>query len=369
MLTKTPFLTGFPTLLSGRAKKNNQDVIADEFKLLKESALGDISQQFANEIPAELLQSLSTDKRNRVYNNTVVFWAFLAQTISDDKSCQKAVIKIRQWKAEQNLSIPSSDTGAYCNARERLQILMLQSINQHVYYQLNTELSIDKKWRGFDVYSEDGTCAHMPDTEANQEAYPQSCRVDEGCGFPVARLCGLINLGHGGLPDFSISDFSESEQKGHDQLKDYLSKGDLLIGDRLYSSYEIVSGLKSNQQVEYIGRNHQARKVDFRKGKKISRNQRIVEWTKPQQHPGSCLSEEQWNALPDSFAVRLIRTKGPDRDGKSRTLYVATTLLDHEKFPEEEILSLYAHRWEIEMRFKDIKTTMGMEMLRTKTVV
>ena len=28
---------------------------------------------------------------------------------------------------------------------------------------------------------------------------------------------------------------------------------------------------------------------------------------------------------------------------------------------------LYAHRWDIELRFRDIKTTMGMEMLRTQS--
>ena len=44
-----------------------------------------------------------------------------------------------------------------------------------------------------------------------------------------------------------------------------------------------------------------------------------------------------------------------------------TTLLDPIQYPVEEIGSLYFHRWEIELRFRDIKTTMGMELLRTKS--
>jgi Transposase DDE domain len=36
-------------------------------------------------------------------------------------------------------------------------------------------------------------------------------------------------------------------------------------------------------------------------------------------------------------------------------------------YPAEEIASLYHHRCEIELRFRDIKTTMGMEMLRTQS--
>ena len=44
-----------------------------------------------------------------------------------------------------------------------------------------------------------------------------------------------------------------------------------------------------------------------------------------------------------------------------------TTLLDPVQYPADEVASLYVHRWEIELRFRDIKTTMGMEMLRTKS--
>jgi hypothetical protein len=243
---------------------------------------------------------------------------------------------------------------------------MLKEVNRHIHDQLDKELSVNSLWRGFSVYAEDGTSAHMPDTDANQEKYPQPCTQEEGCGFPIVKLCGLINLGHGGLRDFTTSEIETSEQKGHDQLETHLTKGDLLINDRLYSSYEIIAGLMA-KGVEYIGRNHGSRKIDFRRGKKIAKNQRLVVWKKPRkQRSGSCLSKQEWEDLPATIEMRLIRTKGPDRDGKQRTLYVVTTLLDHIEYPAEEITSLYAHRWEIELRFRDIKTTMGMEMLRTK---
>jgi IS4 transposase len=68
-----------------------------------------------------------------------------------------------------------------------------------------------------------------------------------------------------------------------------------------------------------------------------------------------------------TMELRIIRSKGPDREGKQRVRYVVTTLLDPVKYPAEEVASLYHHRWEIEVRFRDIKTTLGMEMLRTKS--
>jgi hypothetical protein len=367
MLTKTPFLTGFSTLLCGSAKRKNQDIVAAEYKGLNEDSLGELSQQLSTEIPAEFLDSLSKTQRERIYPNVVTFWAFLGQVISEDQSCRRAVSRVRQWFKKKKKEVPSADTKSYCTARQALPDEMLKEVNRHLYDQLGKELSTDSLWRGFSVYAEDGTSAHMPDTEANQEEYPQPCTQDEGCGFPVVKLCGLINLGHGGLRDFTGSDIETSEQKGHNQLEKYLTKGDLLIGDRLYSSYEIIARLME-KGVEYIGRHHQARKIDFRCGQKIGKNQRLVIWKKPRkQQSGSCLSKEEWNNLPATIEMRLIRTKGPDREGKQRTLYVVTTLHDHIEYPAEEITSLYAHRWEIELRFRDIKTTMGMEMLRTKT--
>jgi hypothetical protein len=40
------------------------------------------------------------------------------------------------------------------------------------------------------------------------------------------------------------------------------------------------------------------------------------------------------------------------------------TLLDPREYPSEEIASLYLKRWDVELFFRDIKTTMGMDILR-----
>jgi len=367
MQTKTPFLTGFSTLLCGRAKRKNQDIVAAEFKRINESGPGQLSQQLQGEIPPTLLASLSQTQRIRFYSNVVTFWAFLGQVISEDQSCARAVSRVRQWFRMKKQKMPSSDTSSYCEARQNLPIEMLKEVNHHVYRQLDAELPTSSLWRGFRILAEDGTSASMPDTATNQEKFPQPSTQAEGCGFPTVGLCGLINLGHGGLCDFASASIEVSEQKGHDQLKTYLNAEDLLIGDRLFSTYEIIAG-RIEQGGAYIGRHHQARKIDFRKGRKIGRNQRLVTWKKPpQQSSGSCLSKAQWRDLPDEIDMRLIRTKGPNREGKQQTFYVVSTLLDAIEYPAEEILSLYVHRWEIELAYRDIKTTMGMEVLRTKS--
>ena len=79
------------------------------------------------------------------------------------------------------------------------------------------------------------------------------------------------------------------------------------------------------------------------------------------------MNRRQWKALPWTLTVRLIRF-GVDIPGfRSKTITVATTLLDPLKYPAAVIAALYRDRWLIELHFRDIKTTMGMDVLRCKS--
>jgi hypothetical protein len=363
----TPFLTGFSALLCGRAKTSTQSILSQKRRKLLEDGI-DLQDQFLDEIDPALLARFSATNRVRSYPDPLVFWAFLSQVSSDDPSCAKAVSKVQAWAGQRGLPIPSAGTSAYCEARKSLPEEMLRAVNESLCAQLEANVPESSRWRGLRPLAEDGTSAQMPDTQANREAWPYPAGQSEGCGFPVVRLGGLIDLSHGGLRDFAHSPLNSSELQGHARLQEeYLREGDVLIADRLYSGYEVIAGLRK-RGVHFIGRTHHARKIDFRKGRKTGPDERLLTWKKPRQAPkGSQLDAARWEALPDSLEVRVIRCKGPDRQGKTKVRYVVTTLLEGEEHPAGEVASLYAHRWEIELRFRDIKTTLGMEMLRTKS--
>jgi hypothetical protein len=46
---------------------------------------------------------------------------------------------------------------------------------------------------------------------------------------------------------------------------------------------------------------------------------------------------------------------------------LVTTLLDAQQYTSEDLAELYFRRWAVELFFRHIKTSMGMEMLRCKT--
>jgi len=71
--------------------------------------------------------------------------------------------------------------------------------------------------------------------------------------------------------------------------------------------------------------------------------------------------------MSDILEILIIRFWYKNKAGKLIRKHLVTTLLDAEKHPWEELVSLYLERWDIELRFRDIKTTMGFEALNVKT--
>ena len=366
-MKKTNFLPNFPTTLFGSAKRSLQEQILNERNKLATCGLSDFALLFATLLPASFLQEITFNKRKRVYTETVVFWAWLAQVLLFNASCSKAVTMVRSWCVSQNLPTPSEGNGAYCTARKRIRLKFLQTIFQHIVQTLNQRIRPEDRWKGLIVKSIDGSSVQLMDTEANQLAFPQPNTQKKGCGFPVMGMAGVLNHAHGGWEGFVSALHTEHDHKVAHRLIKYFEEGDLALADTAYSSYELIVRFEL-KGVYSLMPLHQARKADFRKGKKIGPNERIYIWEKPKYQPKrSNLSKEEWAKLPQTQEVRIIRFWYNDKDGKQVRKHLVTTLLDQKKYGWKELVSLYLERWDIELRFRDVKTTMQFEALNVKT--
>ncbi len=369
MTKKEPFLTGFPTTICGKIRRRLQDAIAARRRSLTESSIATYALQFAHILPAIFLHEQSNSKRMRHYCNVVVFWAWLAQILEANASCSKAVSLIQAWCDDSDLPRPSADTGAYCKARSRVKLAFLRIIRARVNSHLRSRIRPEDKWRGFTLKSLDGSSVKLMDTEENQEIYPQPSSQKPGCGFPVMGIMGVLNHAHGGWEDFAVGPQSAHDAPVAHKLFGTFSAGDLVCGDRAFCSYENIAGIRKTE-AHCLMRLHQARHraLDLRKGKRIAKNQRLVTWAKPKKQPTSSpLTKEEWEALPETMEIRYIAFWYEDRAGKKRRMILATTLLDPAEFDWLELSGLYAQRWDIELRLRDVKTTLGMEMMAVKT--
>src|ERR1051325_11454916 len=92
-----------------------------------------------------------------------------------------------------------------------------------------------------------------------------------------------------------------------------------------------------------------------------------VVWRKPQNWERRYLSQALWRCLAPELSVRILRYTLRQPGFRTRSLTLVTTLLDPQLYPAEQLALLYARRWQIELWFRDLKTSMGMEVLRCQS--
>ncbi len=118
--------------------------------------------------------------------------------------------------------------------------------------------------------------------------------------------------------------------------------------------------------VASLFRLHQRRPADLRQGQRLGKNDRLFTWTKPAQKP-RWLPQSWWKKIPAQFTVRVLRFKRCNPGYRPASVTLLTTLLDPQKYPAQDLAQRYARRWKIELWFRDIKTSMGMEVLHCKS--
>src|ERR1700751_3668724 len=227
--------------------------------------------------------------------------------------------------------------------------------------------STAKLWQGRVVKIADGTTLSMPDTAANQKRWPQPNSQKPGCGFPMVRLVGLFSLASGALLQTVTDTFFSNENNLFERLFKFLDPGDVVLTDRNFCSYGNISALLS-QKVDVVMRMHQSRPADFRKGKALGKNHRLITWLKPVKKPRA-MSQQDFDALPSQINLRMLRLHISAPGFRTRTIVLVSTLLEPKLYPCEALAELYRRRWAIELFFRDIKTTMNMEFLRCQSPV
>ena len=304
------------------------------------------------------------DERERIFTPKLTFLAFLDQVLNPGTSCRSALDQIiSYYQSRPPAPQIDTNTSGYCQARARWTTAELIYIRRHLAERL--ALHGDSLLAGLSVSRPlkviDGTCLNLPDTPANRAICPQSPDQQPGCGFPLVRLVGVFCLKTGALLDEASAPYTTSENALFQDLWPTFQAGDLLLADRNFSSYGSLAGLRQ-QNVDCVFQLHAGRKRDFRKGKRLGPSDRLVTWTKPNVKPAN-FTQAQWQKLPATLTVRLVRVRLTTRHGRCKTLILVTTLTDPKRWPLWLLAALYARRWKIELYWDDIKTTLQMDML------
>lgn len=303
------------------------------------------------------VESVLPQHRERRFPPTETLSMFLAQALSADRSCQKAVDEAAVRRVAVGLGACSTHTGAYCRARARLPAEMVCTLARYTGQWITAHAPQPWRWRGRPVRLVDGTTVVMPDTPANQAQYPQSRSQKPGLGFPLCRLVGMMCLGSGAVLDAAMGPY---RGKGGDErsllrsILDTLERGDLLLGDAYFATYFLLCALV-DRGIDAVFEQNGSRQLttDFRRGQRLGQRDHLIALQKPVLKP-DWMSQADYEQAPDTLTVRELRIGG-------KTL--VTTLLDPKQTSKSDLKLLYRSRWHVELDLRNIKTTLEMERL------
>ena len=283
---------------------------------------------------------------------------------------------------------------AYCGARMRLPLAVLQKLL--VDGSVSLRAAIGKTaaadgadtslGRGLRAFLVDGSSTITPDNPELQKAFGQPKGQKPGCGFPVAKTIGLFDAFTGMIVQMLGFPLYTHEQSKVWQLHPHLKAGDVLVADRGFCSFFHLAMLQA-RGVMACFRMHQRTIVDFTpnrpardktpKGKKtgtptstflrkLGPRDQIVRYPRPPR-AADWMTPEQWAAMPEWMDIRELQYNISAKGMRTRAITIATTLLDPELYPADAIAELYNVRWQVETHFNELKTTLKMRKLRSKT--
>src|SRR5215203_4992124 len=302
--------------------------------------------------------------RDRIFSPVTTIWGFLSQVLSEDHGCRDTVSRIIAHRAAAGLEPCSPNTASYCNARGRLPTDVLRTLAKRTAQQLQGGVPDGWKWNGRNVFIAGGSHVSMPDTEENQEAYPQPVVQQEGIGFPLARVAVLLSLASGACHDLAIAPYQgkgTGETTLLRQMYGSLEPGDVVLADALFDNYFLVWEL-IQRGIDIV-----ARAQHERVGSQTAESRPdgdVIVWQRPNKPHG--MTGEQYRRYPKSLRMRQVSVDARGKDNRAEQFKVVTTILDA-SIDGGRIGDLYERRWEGEVDIRSIKSTMKMDILRCKS--
>jgi hypothetical protein len=277
---------------------------------------------------------------------------------------------------------------AYCRARMRLPLAALEALLVESSAAMREACASPAGlWCGLRAHLVDGSSTIAPDTPASQQVFGQPRGCKKGCGFPIPKVLGLFDAFSGLIVQVLAFPLYTHDQSKVWMLHPLLGVGDLLVGDRGMCSFVHLAML-SLRGIHGLFRMHQKQIVDFRphrkhrnpkrrqgKGRRLPRSRfikrlgkhdQLVEWPRPTRKP-KWMKPEQWLPLPARLVVREVRYTLKANGQRTREVTIATTLLDPVLYPKQKIVELYGIRWQVETHFAELKTTLKMRRVKSKT--
>jgi hypothetical protein len=351
-------------------------------KRLKQFNLQSLSDRIPSDVIDQYYQREQITTRTRVFSPEATICCMVGAAMMEDKSQKNVLFQYKQAFEHQagqlineqkkalqrpkksgpgrrrtRLKLPKSmtkpvseNTAAFSKAVGRIPTDLMRELFDHCARASDSQ---PVTWHGYGVYLGDGTYFQAQDTPSLSEIYPKESPES----YPRGALVAISQESTGLIHNFAVG---SSELDVARQAIARLPSGSLFIGDELYNCYGFWSDL-ARRGVEFIV--PVKRKRTYELAQELGAGDALVRIQRPAPSKTSLWAGE-YNQLPPAMILRRITYTNPESPDNQRVLI---TSLTNPAIPATDIVAKYTSRWDIELRIREIKTVMGMNIARSKT--
>jgi hypothetical protein len=320
---------------------------------------------FSDQVVNDLARELGHDFRDRVFDPATTLSLYISQVLNRDEPCSTVVVRLNKERKDNGLEPVSAKASAYCYARNRLSLALLQALTEKTVAIALARADKSWKWHDSDVYFVDGFTIRAPDTDANQLEFPQPTSQEPGLGYPTLRVVTLTSLAAKVIAHFQ---YGPMDGKGNGELSlfrktfEFLREKHVIVGDSNFDSYYDIAALVERKVNCVFGING-TRDNPFSVQDMPQSGETTKVLTRPK-FDHNRIPREAWEKLPATITIRIISFQV---EGRSEQKVIVTTLLDQQEYPAGEIAELYALRWEVELDIRCLKSVMDLADMRCQT--
>jgi hypothetical protein len=299
-------------------------------------------------VDAALAECGAVQQRLRKLPARVVVYLLLAAALFEE--CGYPAVWARLTSALHSVPVPKVTATALWHARARLGVRPVRALFDLLRGPASAIRTTGARWAGLLVVAIDGTYLDVPDDPGVRARLGKgSNQYTAASGYPQVLLIALVACGTRAVIDAAFGPRKPGEPVLGRRLLRSLHPGMAVLLDRGFATNAFL------QAVAGTGADFLARLSAVRKPPVLHRFD-----------DGSFLSRIGTAEVRIIECEITIATTAGRHTGVYR---LATTLLDHRRYPAFELVKLYHERWEVESAYFAIKKSMlGRRVLRARTL-
>lgn len=314
---------------------------------------------FTQNIPVEWVESAltltqSATIRRRRLPSEQVLWLVLGMSLFRDEPIADVARRLNicsQGLANDCLLAKSGIS----SARQRLGPQPLEWLFRKTGYHWGSERYPADDWNGLQVFAVDGALFRTPDTPELREHFGSgNTSTNRQTPYPILRLVSLMNTRSHIMLDAQISPYRKGEIRMAESFISRIPDHSVTLLDKGFWGADLLLSVNRNNDNRHW-------LIPARKGLVYEEVEEYNSRDKLLRMKVSDQARKRNSSLPEYWDVRAVTYEINEVE---KTVY---TSLPYAKFNTEMVSELYHERWEIELGFRDIKSSMNNNALTLRS--